>query len=84
MIKQMIFKNLNQIRSFGREIYNDEHTLEDALEEQMKFENEIDKVKEPTKRKTLDKKEKNYWLNGFESGIFSIKNRHKEKDILLT
>ena len=56
----MIFKNLNQIRSFGREIYNDEHTLEDALEEQMKFENEIDKFKEPTKRKTLDKKEKNY------------------------
>ena len=38
------------IRSFGRQIYKNELTVEDALEEQIKFKNEIDKfVKESTK-----------------------------------
>ena len=46
------------IRYFRREIYNNKLTLEDALQEQIKFKNEIDKFKESTQRKTLDKKEK--------------------------
>ena len=67
------------------------------LEEQIKFGNETDIFKESRKTKNLDKKEKitlNFentyrllrgrqkLLNGFESGIISIKTTHKEKDII--
>ena len=39
-------------------IYNDELTLEDALEEQKKFKKEIEKDKKSTKSKSVDKKRK--------------------------
>ena len=88
----MIFK-----RSFGREIYSDYLTVEDVLEEQIQFKNEIDNFKESLKPKTLDKKRektltfenksrplggRQKLLTGFEYGIFSIKNKYKEKYIL--
>ena len=36
-------------------LFNDGCRLEDALEEQRKFENKINKFKEPTKPKTIEK-----------------------------
>ena len=46
------------MKSFGREIYNDELTLEYAFEEQIKSQNEIDKFKESTKPQIKEKKGK--------------------------
>ena len=91
------FQNFKTLRSFGREIYSDYLTIEDVLEEQIQFKNEIDNFKESLKPKTLDKKRektltfenKNRPLGGrqklltsFEYGIFSVKNKYKEKYIL--
>ena len=47
------------ITSFGREIYSDELTLEDALEEQINFKNEIDRFKESAKLEKPRQKIKN-------------------------
>ena len=52
------FQKFKTRRSFRREFYDDKHALEDVLEEQIKFKNEIDKFKESRKPKTLNKKEK--------------------------
>ena len=54
--KKYDFRKFNTLRPFGREICKDERTLEDALEEQIKSKNEIDKFKDSTKPRTLDKK----------------------------
>ena len=50
----MVFKGL----TFRRKVYDNELTLEDALEEQIKFKNKVVKFKESAKPKTLGKKEK--------------------------
>ena len=44
------------MRSFGTKIYNDELVQEGVLEEQIKFKNETDKLKESTMPKTYVKK----------------------------
>ena len=69
--------------------------LQDPLEKQIKLKNEIDKVKESTKPKNLDKNEKKSLtfenaykilggkqkvFNGFESEIFSIKKQTQGKE----
>ena len=51
------FQKFKAIIFSEREIYHDELTLEDALEKQIKFKNDIDKFKEFMKPKNLDKKE---------------------------
>ena len=51
-------QELKTIRSFRRETPNDELTLEDALEEEIKFKNEIDKFKESAKLKKTKQKRK--------------------------
>ena len=51
-------QELKTIRSFWRETPNDELTLEDALEEDIKFKNEIDKLKESAKLKKTKQKRK--------------------------
>ena len=78
-------------------MYNDNLSLDDMLEQQIRSEDEIGIFKESTKPQIKEKKEKKAltfqnalkllrgkikFLNGFESGIFTIKNRNKEKDIL--
>ena len=56
-------QELKTIRSFWRETPNDELTLEDALEEDIKFKNEIDKLKESAKlKKTKQKRKKKDFL----------------------
>ena len=42
------FQKFKTINSFGREIYNGEIILEDALEEQINLKNAMDKLKEST------------------------------------
>ena len=88
-------QELKTIRSFRRETPNDELTLEDALEEEIKFKNEIDKFKESAKlKKTKQKRKKKTFksenrllkvrqkpLNGCEIGTFPAKKTDKEKDI---
>ena len=76
------------MRSFGTKIYNDELVQEGVLEEQIKFKNETDKLKESTMPKTYVKKikktltsenvntvlkERQNFPPGFESGVFLIK-----------
>ena len=88
------FQKFKTIKSFGREIYNDELTLEYAFEEQIKSQNEIDKFKESTKPQIKEKKEKKVLtfesalrlligrqkvLNGFESKIFPVRKQTQGK-----
>ena len=85
------FQKFKTIKSFGREIYNDELTLEHAFEEQIKSQNEIDKFKESTKPQIKEKKVLTFEsalrlligrqkvLNGFESKIFPIRKQTQEK-----
>ena len=54
----MIFKNLKTIRSFGREIYNNDLLLDDPLELQIRLKGDIDILKESTKPKGSVRKEK--------------------------
>ena len=56
------FQKLKTIKSFAREIYNDNLTLEDALGEQINIKNEIDKFKKSTKPQNSNKKEKNHGI----------------------
>ena len=49
---------LKTIRSFGRKIYSNIITLNDACEEHINVKDEIDKFSESTKPKSPNKKEK--------------------------
>ena len=95
--KSYDFQKFKTIWPFEQGIYYGELILEDVLEEQIKFGNETDIFKESRKPKNLDKKEKKALnfenthrllrgrqklLNGFESGIISIKTRRKQNDII--
>ena len=62
MSKIYNFQKFKAIRSFGRDIYNDFITLNDAFEEQINLKNETDHFNENTKPKKLKKKKKKYWL----------------------
>ena len=79
------FQKFKTIRSFGREIYNNNLSLDDATEQQMILKSNNDKIfKETTKPKESIKNEKSpilknaiiilnrrqKLLNAFESGIF--------------
>ena len=78
------------IRSFGREIYNNYFSLDDALEQQIILKDVIDIFKKSSTPKESFKKEKKLlkiliilihgrqqFLNAFESGIFP-KRKHGE------
>ena len=52
------FQKFRTIRSFGREIYNNELLLDDVLELQIRLKNDIDIFKESTEPKESVKKEK--------------------------
>ena len=83
------FQKFKQIRSFGREMYNGDIELNDALEEQITLKNEIDNFNQYTKSKSQqNKKEEKLMtyekvntllqgrqkvLNEFESKIFPLK-----------
>ena len=58
MDKTYDFQKFKTIKPFGREIDNDQLTLEDVLEDRINLKNEIDKFKEFTKPQNPDKKEK--------------------------
>ena len=53
--KYMIFKT---IRHFGRELYNDSLSLDNAFEQQIRLKDDIDLFKESTKPKEPVKKKK--------------------------
>ena len=46
------FQRFKTIKSFGREIYNDDLTLKDALDEQINLKNKTYKFKKSTKPQT--------------------------------
>ena len=79
------FQKFKTIRSFGRAIYENDLSLDDALKQQIRLKDDIDIFKESTKPKESVKKEKKALtlknpiillngrqkvLNAFESGIF--------------
>ena len=87
------FQKFKTIRSFGREIYNNELLLDDVLELQISLKNDIDIFKESTEPKESVKKEKKTLrnaiillngrqkiLNAFEGEILPQK-KNKEKDV---
>ena len=45
------FRKLKTIRSFGREVYNNDLSSDDALEQQIRLKDDIDIFKESTKPK---------------------------------
>ena len=55
----MWLSEVKRIRSFRREIYNNDLSLDDAHELQIRLKNDIDIFKESTKPKESVKKEKN-------------------------
>ena len=58
MGKAFDFQKFKTIRSFGREIYNNDLSSDDALEQQIRLQNDIDNSKKSTKPKQSVKKEK--------------------------
>ena len=93
----MIFKRLKQ-QHLLEEIYGGFITLDDALEKQIKLKDEIDRFKESTRLKVLEKKEqkvltfnntirlfegKQKVLNGFESKIFPVEKLAQGKRLKL-
>ena len=52
------FQKFKAIRSFGREVYNNYLSLDDALELQIRLKDDIDIFKESTKPKASLRKEK--------------------------
>ena len=83
--KKYDFQKFKKIRSFGREIYNNDLSLDDAPEQEIRLKNIIDICKESTKPKESVRKEKKALnlknriillngrqkiINAFESGIF--------------
>ena len=93
----MIFKCLKQ-QHLVEEIYGGIITLDDALEKQIKLKHEIDRFKESTRLKVLEKKEqkvltfnntirlfegKQKVLNSFESKIFPIEKQAQGKGLKL-
>ena len=50
------FQEFATIRPFGREIWNNDLSLDDALEQQIRLKNDIDIFKKSTKRKESVKK----------------------------
>ena len=86
------FQKFKTIRSFGREIYNNDLSLDDALELQIRLKDDINIFKESTKPKESIRKEKKaltlknviILLNGrqkllhdFESGMFPTGKQEK-------
>ena len=58
MIDKLDFQKFKTIRSFGREVYNNDLSLDNALEQQIRLKDDIDILKESTKTKKSVKKEK--------------------------
>ena len=86
------FQKFKTIRSFGREIYNNDLSLDDALELQIRLKDDINIFKESTKPKESIRKEKKaltlknviILLNGrqkllhdFENGMFPTGKQEK-------
>ena len=88
----MVFKRLT-IRSFGREIYNNNLSLDYALEQQIRLKDHTDIFEESTKPKRISQKRKKKALtlknpitllngrqkvlNAFESGLFPKRKQGK-------
>ena len=74
-------KQYKTIKFFQREIHSNAFTLEDGLEEQIKFKNQIDIFKESTKPKNPHRllRGRQKFFYGFERGKFSIKKRAQIK-----
>ena len=53
----MVFRKFRTIRTFGRDIYNGEISLEKANEYQSDLADEIEKFKDKTRPKSLEKKQ---------------------------
>ena len=88
------FENFKTIRSFGREIYSHNLSLDDALEQQMRLKDDIDiflkksKIKENKGKKYYLLKTQIYllmegkkFLKLLKVKYFQKKNKHKEKDV---
>ena len=86
--------NFKTIRSFGREIYNNDLLLDDALELQIRLKDDIDILKESTKKKRTSQKRKIAvtlknairLLNGRKMFLILLKieyfeKKNKEKDL---
>ena len=86
------FQKFKVIKSSEREIYDNDSSLDDAIEEQIRFKDDIHIFKESAKPKESVKKEKNAltrknaivllnerqkFPNAFESGIFSKEKQGK-------
>ena len=52
------FQNFKTKRSFGREIYNNELSLDDALEQQIRLKDDIDILKNLQNQRNQSKKKK--------------------------
>ena len=81
------FQEFATIKPFWREIWNNDLSLDDALEQQIRLKNDIDIFKKSTKRKESVKALKNVIIllnrrkkvpNVFQSEIFSIRKQEKE------
>ena len=58
MYKTFGFQKINTIRSFGREIYNNNLSLDYALEQQIRLKDHTDIFEESTKPKRISQKRK--------------------------
>ena len=56
--KTYYFQEFKTIRSFGSEIYNNDWSLDVALEQQIRLKDDIDSLKKPTKPKESFRKRK--------------------------
>ena len=78
-------KQYKTIKFFQREIHSNAFTLEDELEEQIKFKNQIDIFKESTKPKNPHRllRGRQKFFYGFESGkFFCIEHKKLLKNVI--
>ena len=75
------FQKFEAIRSFGREIYNNYLSLDDALELQIILKDEINIFKEPAKLKESIRKEKKALT--FKNTIILLNGRQKVQRLLI-
>ena len=75
------FQKFETIRSFGREIYNNYLSLDDALELQIILKDEINIFKEPAKLKESIRKEKKALT--FKNTIILLNGRQKVQRLLI-
>ena len=89
--KHYDFQKFKTTKSFGREIFNDDTTLDYEFEEQIVLKNEINKFEESMKPQKPGKKRKImqlYFLKESKKFLIALKveyfqqeNRHKVKDV---